>query len=64
MVARRSLPAGHVLAAEDLLMKSPGDGVPPTALDSIVGRRLLTALEPDEPISFEMLGLPTESVKV
>ena len=55
IVAARSLPAGHLLCEEDLAIKSPGDGLPPTELDRVVGTRLTVALEPDAPLSLEVL---------
>jgi sialic acid synthase len=63
IVAARRLPSGHLICEGDFAIKSPGDGLPPTALDQVVGRRLLTALEPDEAISLEVLDLSAESVK-
>ncbi len=49
LVARRALPAGHVLAASDLTAKKPAGGIPPARLESLVGSRLRRALHPDEP---------------
>jgi len=48
LVARHALPAGHVLTASDLVAKKPGDGIPPTRLETLVGKRLRRALDPDE----------------
>ena len=56
LVAGRALPAGHVLGAGDIAMKSPGDGLPPYALDQVVGKTLTRALQPDDDISFEVLA--------
>ncbi|MGH3673695.1 MAG: N-acetylneuraminate synthase family protein [Pseudonocardiaceae bacterium] len=50
LVARRALPAGHVLAASDLTAKKPAGGIPPGQLESLTGRRLRRALDPDEPL--------------
>jgi sialic acid synthase len=48
LVAARELELGHVLAADDLAIKSPADGgLPPYELDRLVGRRLR------RPIAFE-----------
>ena len=45
LVAARDLPAGHVLAAGDLVAKSPADeGLPPYELDGLLGRRLARPL--------------------
>lgn len=51
LVARRPLAAGHVLREEDLAAKKPAGGVPPAALDDLVGRALTRALAPDEAVT-------------
>ncbi len=57
LIARKSVhlavdrPAGHVLAATDLIMKRPGDGISPMLVDSLVGRRLAHALTEDHKLS-------------
>lgn len=57
LVAARALDAGHVLAEGDLVAKSPADeGLPPYALDELVGRPLARALAEDEAILGEHLG--------
>lgn len=56
LVAARALPAGHVLTEDDLAMKSPGDGLPPYALEQVVGRTLIRPLQVDDDISFEVLS--------
>jgi sialic acid synthase len=55
LVAARPIPADHVLQAEDLAIKSPGDGLPPYMFDEIVGRRTRTALAADDSIRLEDL---------
>ena len=51
LVAARDLPAGHVLAPGDLLAKSPADGgLPPYALDDLLGKPLARALAEEEEI--------------
>jgi len=48
LVAARDLELGHVLAPEDIAIKSPADGgLPPYELDRLVGRRLR------RPVAFE-----------
>jgi len=56
LVAARPLSAGHVLEAGDVAMKSPGDGLAPYQLEKILGRTLTRPLEPDEPITFDVLA--------
>jgi sialic acid synthase len=56
LVAARDLAAGHVLAPEDVAIKSPADGgLPPYELDALVGRRLARPLAADENLAFEAL---------
>ena len=55
LVAARDLPAGHLLTAADVAVKSPGGGLPPYELDRLLGRRLSQALRADDMIRFEHL---------
>jgi N-acetylneuraminate synthase/sialic acid synthase len=55
IVAARALPAGHLLGEHDLAIKSPGDGLPPTELERLLGRRLLSPVAPDEAITLDVL---------
>jgi sialic acid synthase len=51
LVAARALPAGHVLAEGDLVSKSPADeGLPPYALDDLLGQALVRPLAEEEAI--------------
>ena len=47
LVASRNLPAGHLLTAEDIAIRSPGGGTPPFEFDRFVGRTTRIALETD-----------------
>jgi sialic acid synthase len=54
LVAARDLELGHVLAAEDVAIKSPADGgLPPYELDRLVGRRLRRPLAFEDFITFD-----------
>lgn len=53
--AKSFLPAGHVLTADDVIIRSPADGLPPSALPSVIGRRLCLPIGPEEPIREERL---------
>lgn len=55
LVAGRHLPAGHMLAYEDIAIKSPGNGLSPHLLDKVLGKVLLQPLNADEDISYEIL---------
>lgn len=56
LVAAGALHTGHVLTAADVAMRSPGDGLPPYLLDQVLGRTLTKPLQPDDPITFEILA--------
>lgn len=48
LVAARSLPAGHTLTRDDIAIKSPGGGIPPSRLAEFAGRTLPAALDADQ----------------
>ena len=57
LVAARPLEAGHVLGPGDLVARSPADeGLPPYALDDLLGRPLVRGLAVDEAILTEHVG--------
>lgn len=62
LVAVRNLPAGHQLAAADIAIKSPGDGIPPYELDNVLGKTLKNSLEADEAIAWSNLHTSVEVV--
>jgi len=58
LVVARDLPAGHVLGAADVVMKSPAGGIPPYDIGKVIGRVTLKPLYADDFLSFEVLGEP------
>ena len=56
VVAARSLPKGHRLAAGDLDIKRPGNGLAPKLLPSLMGRTLGADVAKDEVISWNHLA--------
>ena len=61
LVAVRELTAGHVIKAEDIAVKSPGDGLPPYMLKSLVGSTIINPIREDENINLENLELPAKT---
>jgi sialic acid synthase len=55
LVAARELPAGHMLTEDDVAAKSPGDGLPPSEMGQLIGRRLRIPVEHDTTLSYELL---------
>ena len=60
LVAARDIPAGHTLSAEDVAIKSPGDGLPPYELDRILGLSTIQPVAADEGLALENLGKPVD----
>ncbi|MBB6221761.1 N-acetylneuraminate synthase family protein [Rhizobium leguminosarum] len=50
VITARSLKAGSIIEAADLDAKRPGTGIPPTAIDTVIGKRLKVDIEVDEMI--------------
>lgn len=48
LVARRDLPAGHVITEEDVAIKRPEVGILPKDLDLVIGRRLRQLVRKDQ----------------
>ena len=55
IVAARDLPAGTVLRQEDLAIKRPGTGIPPSRLSWLLGRTLISAVSTDELLTEEIV---------
>lgn len=51
LFAKRGLPAGHRLGADDIAFKSPGGGIPPYEVDQLLGRTLKVAVSEDQPFA-------------
>jgi sialic acid synthase len=65
LVAARDLPAGHVLAAGDLVAKSPADGgLPPYELDRVLGRTLARPLSSEQAVALDDLEPAAQPVSV
>jgi N,N'-diacetyllegionaminate synthase len=56
VVAARTLPTGHQLAAGDLEIKRPGDGLAPKLLPTLIGRTLRASVAKDEIINWDHLA--------
>jgi sialic acid synthase SpsE len=56
LVAARSIRQGAVLTAEMLACKAPAVGVAPALLSTLIGKRVRFDLEPDDPITFGVIG--------
>ena len=56
LVVKRDIPAGHVLTAADITMKSPGGGIPPYELDNVIGLTTTKALHEDDFLSVDVLA--------
>jgi sialic acid synthase len=57
LVAAKDLPAGHVLRAQDIALKSPNDGLSPQHYERIIGAKLTAPLKEDDNFALEGLEL-------
>jgi N-acetylneuraminate synthase/sialic acid synthase len=55
IVAARDLAPGEQLSEDDVVLRSPGDGLPPTELDRLVGSTVRQAVTEGTPLGLEML---------
>ncbi len=58
IVAARDLPAGTVITAADITVKSPGTGLTPDNWDDVIGNTLTDAVRMDDQIVPELLAVP------
>ncbi len=56
IVARRALPAGHLIRLEDLDWLRPGGGLPPGYERLLIGHHLLKAVDEGEQLTLEKVG--------
>jgi N,N'-diacetyllegionaminate synthase len=56
LVAARALPAGHVLATGDLLIRRPGSGLAPKYLSAFLGRTLRRPVVEEEMLGWDHLA--------
>jgi N-acetylneuraminate synthase/sialic acid synthase len=64
LVVARELPIGHVLTAADVVMKSPGGGIPPYELDSVLGMVTTRALHEDDFLTHDVLAQPAKGAQL
>jgi N-acetylneuraminate synthase/sialic acid synthase len=51
----RALRRGHVLRPEDIVMKSPGGGLPPYEIEHVLGKALTADVEAEQPLSLQII---------
>ena len=56
LVAARNLSAGHVLKAEDIAIKSPGDGLPPYMLENLIGSTIINSIQEHDDFTIDNLN--------
>lgn len=55
ILAGRRLEAGTVISEEMLVFKRPGDGISPSQVDKVVGKKIIKAVDMEEKIAWENL---------
>lgn len=56
IVAERFIKKGEIITAEMLALKRPGDGLPASVIDKIIGKKAKVDIDPDKKITMEMIG--------
>jgi len=56
IVARRTLEQGHVLTAEDLILKRPATGIPARQFDDVVGMRINNTIQEGAQVTWDSLA--------
>ena len=56
IISSKKLSKGTVLTMDNLLFKSPGDGVPPSELDKVLGKAITKDYSFEENIKLEDLN--------
>ena len=55
LVASRNMTVGEILAASDIRIVSPNDGIPPYELEKLLGKKLICDLDEEGNISYDYL---------
>ncbi len=55
MVAEKAIKANDIINSDMIGMKRPGGGLSPSMIDSVLGKKALCDIKPDEQISLDML---------
>ena len=55
IVLAKDIPPNHTLTAEDFIMKRPGNGLPPSCLSYLIGKRSKQSMHQDDLISLDDL---------
>jgi sialic acid synthase len=55
IVVKHDMPAGAIVTENDIEFRSPGDGLGPDLLNSVVGKRLKISMKQFEPLKSEGL---------
>jgi len=56
LVAKRDIPKGKIIEAEDLTFKRPASGISPKFIDDVIGKRALVDIKEDEILLWNMLA--------
>ncbi|EPR43934.1 N-acetylneuraminic acid synthase domain-containing protein [Desulfovibrio sp. X2] len=56
IVAARLIPAGKIITAEDLTVKSPGTGISPLEWDAVIGQKAVREIKEDRLLDWDMVG--------
>ena len=55
IIAKRNITTGQTIKEEDIIIKRPGYGMPPSMLSYVIGRTALKDIEVDDPITWDTI---------
>ncbi len=55
LISKHEISAGQVLTLNDIIIKRPGNGIPPTELERVIGKKTNTIIPADTVITWEQL---------
>tara|TARA_B100000886_G_scaffold93274_1_gene61657 strand:+ start:12369 stop:13403 length:1035 start_codon:yes stop_codon:yes gene_type:complete len=56
LISKKSMKKGQIITEDDILIKRPGDGIPPSEIKNILGRILNKDIEEEEKFSWDMIN--------
>ncbi len=55
LISKKAMKKGQIITDSDIIMKRPGDGIPPDQIDKILGRTLLEDIDEETQFEFEKI---------
>lgn len=55
LMAAKNLGKGHIISVEDVVIKSPGEGIPPYELEKLIGKKVIIPMCEEDLFNFDFL---------